>query len=73
MDKGATEEITLVAKDGSTLTYNVLAGGDKTQAPTKIPQTGVKKYCNCSSCSNCNWWSSILCKIKKNVKIIKEK
>lgn len=42
MDKGATEEITLVAKDGSTLTYNVLAGGDKTQAPTKIPQTGVK-------------------------------
>ena len=42
MDKGATEEITLVAKDGSTLTYTVVAGGDKTQASTKIPQAGDK-------------------------------
>lgn len=42
MDKGATEEITLFAKDGSTLTYTVVAGGDKTQASTKIPQTGDK-------------------------------
>lgn len=42
MDKGTTEEITLVAKDGSTLTYTVVAGGDKTQASTKIPQAGDK-------------------------------
>lgn len=42
MDKGATEEITLFAKDGSTLTYTVVAGGDKTQASTKIPQAGDK-------------------------------
>ncbi len=41
MDKGASEEITLVAKDGSTLKYTVTAG-DKTTAPGTIPQTGMK-------------------------------
>lgn len=41
MDKGTSEDITLVAKDGSTLKYTVIAG-DKTTAPTKIPQTGIK-------------------------------
>ena len=39
---GAKNEIRLVAKDGSTLTYTVVAGGDKTQASTKIPQDGDK-------------------------------
>ena len=48
MDKGKTEEITLVAKDGSTLKYSVVAGStledekDETTANTKIPQTGVR-------------------------------
>ena len=41
MDKGASEDLTLVAKDGSTIKYTVTAG-DKTTAPGKIPQTGVK-------------------------------
>lgn len=41
MDKGASEDLTLVAKDGSTIKYKVTAG-DKTTAPGKIPQTGVK-------------------------------
>lgn len=41
MDKGTSEDLTLVAKDGSTIKYTVTAG-DKTTAPGKIPQTGVK-------------------------------
>lgn len=41
MDKGTSEDITLVAKDGSTIKYTVTAG-DKTTAPGKIPQTGVR-------------------------------
>lgn len=41
MDEGATEEITLVAKDGSTIKYTVTVG-DKTTAPGTIPQTGVR-------------------------------
>ena len=41
MDKGTSEDITLVAKDGSTLKYTVTAG-DKTTAPGTIPQTGIK-------------------------------
>lgn len=40
MDKGTSEDITLVAKDGSTIKYTVTAG-DKTTAPGKIPQTGI--------------------------------
>lgn len=40
MDKGTSEDLTLVGKDGSTLKYTVTAG-DKTTAPGKIPQTGI--------------------------------
>ena len=41
-DKNGKEDVRIVAKDGSTLTYTVVAGGDKTQASTKIPQAGDK-------------------------------
>lgn len=41
MDKNTSEDITLVAKDGSTIKYTVTVG-DKTTAPGKIPQTGIK-------------------------------
>ena len=41
-DKNGKEDVRIVAKDGSTLTYTVVAGGDKTQASTKIPQDGDK-------------------------------
>lgn len=40
MDKGASEDITLVSKDGDEIKYTVTAG-DETTAPGKIPQTGV--------------------------------
>lgn len=49
MDQGKEEKVTLVAKDGSTIEYTVKAKTfdtddkkDNSQAPTDIPQTGVR-------------------------------